>query len=275
MGSSSNEFNSLIVWNMKYLALLAIALFAVVAAEPEADADAAAHYYGGYYGYPGYGYGYGGYYRHFGKRSADAEPEADADADAYYYGAYGRGYYGGYYGRGYYGYPGYAYGAYRHFGKRSADAEADPALLLANYPSVYAYPYAYAPIAPVVAAPVAGSYQHVSTPAATYGISQVHKRSADAEPEADADADAYYYGAYGRGYYGGYYGRGYYGYPGYAYGAYRHFGKRSADAEADAGVAVHPAGATSFVARSPQGAKGLYVHPYYAPYAPYYGYYHG
>merc|ERR1712066_32915 len=238
MGSSSNEFNSLIVWNMKYLALLAIALFAVVAAEPEADADAAAHYYGGYYGYPGYGYryggyygypgyGYGGYYRHFGKRSADAEPEADADADAYYYGAYGRGYYGGYYGRGYYGYPGYAYGAYRHFGKRSADAEADPALLLANYPSVYAYPYAYAPIAPVVAAPVAGSYQHVSTPAATYGISQVHKRSADAEPEADA------------------------------------------------GVAVHPAGATSFVARSPQGAKGLYVHPYYAPYAPYYGYYHG
>merc|ERR1712002_160960 len=178
MGSSSNEFNSLIVWNMKYLALLAIALFAVVAAEPEADADAAAHYYGGYYGYPGYGYRYGGYY----------------------------------------GYPGYGYGGYyRHFGKRSADAE----------------------------------------------------------PEADADADAYYYGAYGRGYYGGYYGRGYYGYPGYAYGAYRHFGKRSADAEADAGVAVHPAGATSFVARSPQGAKGLYVHPYYAPYAPYYGYYHG
>merc|ERR1712066_802586 len=246
MGSSSNEFNSLIVWNMKYLALLAIALFAVVAAEPEADADAAAHYYGGYYGYPGYGYRYGGYYGYPG---------------------YGYG--------GYYGYPGYAYGAYRHFGKRSADAEADPALLLANYPSVYAYPYAYAPIAPVVAAPVAGSYQHVSTPAATYGISQVHKRSADAEPEADADADAYYYGAYGRGYYGGSYGRGYYGYPGYAYGAYRHFGKRSADAEADAGVAVHPAGATSFVARSPQGAKGLYVHPYYAPYAPYYGYYHG
>merc|ERR1712002_1170325 len=255
MGSSSNEFNSLIVWNMKYLALLAIALFAVVAAEPEADADAAAHYYGGYYGYPGYGYryggyygypgyGYGGYYRHFGKRSADAYP----------YGAYGRGYYGGYYGRGYYGYPGYAYGAYRHFGKRSADAEADPALLLANYPSVYAYPYAYAPIAPVVAAPVAGSYQHVSTPAATYGISQVHKRSADAEPEADADA--YYYGAYGRGYYGGYYGRGYYGYPGYAYGAYRHFGKRSADAEADPAL---------LLANYPS----VYAYPYaYAPIAP-------
>merc|ERR1712066_309779 len=177
MGSSSNEFNSLIVWNMKYLALLAIALFAVVAAEPEADADAAAHYYGGYYGYPGYGYryggyygypgyGYGGYYRHFGKRSADAEPEADADA--YFYGAYPYGL--GYYGRGYYGYPGYAYGA------------------------------------------VASSSQHVSTPAATYGITQLHKRSADAEPEADADADAYYYGAYGHRYGLGYYGHRYGGY---------------------------------------------------------------
>merc|ERR1711971_666648 len=50
MGSSSNESNSLIVCNMKYLAILAIALFAIVAAEPEADADAAAAYYGGYYG---------------------------------------------------------------------------------------------------------------------------------------------------------------------------------------------------------------------------------
>merc|ERR1712203_816634 len=63
-------------------------------AAPEADADAAAAYYGGYYGHPGYyGYGYGlgyrgyygygypryGYYGpHSGKRSADAEPEAEA-----------------------------------------------------------------------------------------------------------------------------------------------------------------------------------------------------
>merc|ERR1712008_529509 len=78
MGSSSNESNSLIVCNMKYLAILAIALFAIVAAEPEAEADAeaAAAYYGGYYGrgygYGGYGraYGYGGH--HYGKRSADA-----------------------------------------------------------------------------------------------------------------------------------------------------------------------------------------------------------
>merc|ERR1712223_400201 len=102
MGSSSNESNSLIVCNMKYLAILAIALFAVVAAEPEADADAAAAYYGGYYGHP-YGY-YGGY----------------------------RGYYGGYYG--------YAYGYAHHaLGKRSADAkaEADPAYL---YAGAYGYP---------------------------------------------------------------------------------------------------------------------------------------
>merc|ERR1719382_2363599 len=136
--SSSNESNSLIVCNMKYLAILAITLFAIVAAEPEAEADAeaAAAYYGGYYG---------------------------------------------------------------HY-------------------------------APLVAG--ASSHQHVSTPAATYGISQIHKRSADAEPEADAEAAAAYYGGYyGRGYgygyglgYRGYYGRGYYGYPGYGYGYGRYFG---------------------------------------------------
>merc|ERR1711936_63118 len=127
MGSSSNESNSLIVCNMKYLAILAIALFAVVAAEPEADADAAAAYYGGYYGHP-----YGHY---LGKRSADAEPEAEAEADpAYLYaGAYG-----------------YPYAA-------------------------YPYGYGYRAFAPYYAA--SASHQHVSTPAATYGISQLHKRS--------------------------------------------------------------------------------------------------
>merc|ERR1712079_511576 len=163
MGSSSNESNSLIVCNMKYLAILAIALFAVVAAEPEADADAAAAYYGGYYGHP-YGY-YGGY----------------------------RGYYGGYY-----GYP-YRYGYGHYLGKRSADAEpeaeaeADPAYL---YAGAYGYPYGYGyrAFAPYYA--TSASHQHVSTPAATYGISQLHKRSADAEPEADAAA-AYYGGYYG------------------------------------------------------------------------------
>merc|ERR1712029_1311319 len=172
MGSSSNESNSLIVI-MKYLAILAIALFAVVAAEPEAEADAeaAAAYYGGYYGHPyRYGYGLGGYY-------------------------------GGYYGHRF----GYGLG-YRHFGKR--EAEADPALVYAHaYAPYAAYPYAaYAPY--YYRAPASSSFQHVSTPAATYGLSQLHKRSADAEPEADAAAA----------YYGGYYGHpGYYGY-GYGYG---------------------------------------------------------
>merc|ERR1712083_651290 len=87
MGSSSNESNSLIVCNMKYLAILAIALFAIVAAEPEAEADAeaAAAYYGGYYGHP-YGYRAYGYGHYLGKRSADAEPEADAEAGVALYG---------------------------------------------------------------------------------------------------------------------------------------------------------------------------------------------
>merc|ERR1712098_973755 len=76
-------------------------------AEPEADAEALYHSYGGYslghrayslghgYGYGhhvglgysslGYGHGYGlGYSRYYGKREAEAEPEADA-----LYGAYG------------------------------------------------------------------------------------------------------------------------------------------------------------------------------------------
>merc|ERR1711981_1054981 len=73
------------------------------------------------------------------------------------------------------------------------------------------------------------------------------KRSADAEPTADADA---YYG-YG-------YGRGYgYGYPygGYGYGPYALHLPKVAPIAKD-GVAVHPGVATSFVSRSPQGARG-------------------
>ena len=74
-------------------------------ATPESKADPA--YYYGYYGHP-YTYRYP-YYRHFGKRSADAEPESkpEGKADPYYlyYGHYPY-YYGGYY-----GYPyGYYYG---------------------------------------------------------------------------------------------------------------------------------------------------------------------
>merc|ERR1712116_40187 len=53
------------------------------------------HHYGGYYGYPYYGY--------YGKRSADAEPAPAADAKAE------------------------ADPWYGYYGKRSADAEAAPA----------------------------------------------------------------------------------------------------------------------------------------------------
>merc|ERR1711993_107693 len=87
------------------------------------------------------------------------------------------------------------------------------------------------------------------------------KRSADAEPEAEADA------YYGYGGYGHYLGKrsadaeaephlGYYGYP-YAYGYYPyalHLPKVAPIAKD--GVAVHPGAATSFVSRSPQGARG-------------------
>merc|ERR1711934_760480 len=156
-----------------------------------------------------------------GKRSADAEPEADAEAGVALYGHA-------------FGYP---------YGLRAYGA----------YP--YAYGGYYGHYAPLVAG--ASSHQHVYTPAATYGISQIHKRSADAEPEAEADAEAaaaYYGGYYGRGYgyghgygygYGlghrGYYG-GYYGHRAYGYGGH-YLGKRSADAEpeadAEAGVALY------------------------------------
>merc|ERR1711923_395221 len=67
-------------------------------AEPEADADAYYGYYG-YglrpYGYRAYGYDYGYPYRYgyYGKRSADAEAEADP---AVFYNAYGYGAFGAY-----------------------------------------------------------------------------------------------------------------------------------------------------------------------------------
>merc|ERR1711993_72879 len=197
MGSHSNKFNSLrysfvrvlfkqLIIKMMKIAVLAFALFAAVIAEPEAEASPDA-----YYGYARYGHGYGGYGRGYG------------------YGLYGRYGYGGY---GYGGYGrGYGYGHY--LGKRSADAdaEASPALFYGAYGHPYHYgvhPYAYAPLRLAGAS----SYQHVSTPAATYGIHQLHKRDA----EADSSPDAYYgYAGYGYGYpYSGY------GYSRYGYGGY-------------------------------------------------------
>merc|ERR1719211_419233 len=85
------------------------------------------------------------------------------------------------------------------------EAEASPEAYYGSYG--YA-PYAYAPYRLAGAV----SHQHVSTPAATYGVHQLHKR----EAEADAEPEAYY-GRYG---YGGYGYAGYgYGYPRYGYRA--------------------------------------------------------
>merc|ERR1719277_1189627 len=84
---------------MKSIAVVALCMFAAVAGEADASADAGYLY--GHYGYGHalgyahhgyYGYPYARYGHYYGKRSADAEPtaaaEPKADADAFY------GYYG-------------------------------------------------------------------------------------------------------------------------------------------------------------------------------------
>merc|ERR1712107_661908 len=245
--------------------------------------------YGGYYGHGlgygyGYGYPYGGYY--YGKRSADAEPEAKADADPYLL-------YGGYYGHLGYGYGyGYPY-RYGYYGKRSADA--DPAVVapVVGYP--YALPYAAPAVVPAIqsityktytptvetnvvatnaAVPVAvGGYKAVAGDngdlkgavhevPAVFGAPALNTQVNDAsqgsltvgtsavvthtlgEPIVNDHTAVVptlaYYGkrsadaeAEADPYllYGGYYGHAYgYGYP-YAYGHYGYYGKRSADAE--------------------------------------------
>merc|ERR1712210_403529 len=91
--------------NMKLLVVLALA--AIAATEPEAEAKAAAdpYYYGGYLGgYRTLGYHGLGHRVYYGKREAEAEPKAEAEAEPYYYGGYyghGLGYHGLGYGLGY------------------------------------------------------------------------------------------------------------------------------------------------------------------------------
>merc|ERR1719300_883358 len=99
---------------MNSIAVVALCMFAAVAGEADASADAGVlygHYgYGlhghhGYHGLAHHGYAHHGYYGypyahhgyHYGKRSADAEPEADAGV---LYGHYGYGLHGhhGYHG---------------------------------------------------------------------------------------------------------------------------------------------------------------------------------
>lgn len=111
----------------------------------------------------------------------------------------------------------------------AAEAEADPWLAYGHYGYGLPY-YGLRSYLPGVAGHPGAATSYVARSPQGLG-----KRSADAEPEAEADADAYYatttrwgnyrYPAYGHGYgYG-------YGYP-YAYHGY--YGKRSADADAEA-----------------------------------------
>merc|ERR1712168_477283 len=165
MGSLAESSSLQTIKMMKSIAVVALCMFAAVAGEADASADAGYLY--GHYGYGHLGYAHHGYYgypyaRHYGhyygKRSADAEPtaaaEPKADADAFY------GYYGhplayahhgyGYAHHGYFGYP-YAHHGY-YYGKRSADAEptADAAYGYYGYGhhlgyahhGYYGYPYA-------------------------------------------------------------------------------------------------------------------------------------
>merc|ERR1711962_644694 len=197
---------------MKYFVAALVFLAALVAAEPEAEAG----YHG--YGLHGYrGYGYSGYYNrgyynrgYYGYRYPYRLHKRDADAEPGFHGLI----------RPVYAYHHYAPAAssYQHVStpvasygihqlhKREAEAEAKPEAEAHHglVRPVFAHPVFYR-------APVASSYQHVSTPLAPYGIHQLHKR--EAEPEA------HYYGSYYRSAYPSYYRYGgyRYGYPGYGY----------------------------------------------------------
>merc|ERR1712134_21537 len=115
MGSLAESSSLQTFKMMKSIAVVALCMFAAVAGEADASADAGYLY--GHYGYGHalgyahhgyYGYPYARYGHYYGKRSADAEPAADAA-----YGYYGYGHHLGYAHHGYYGYP-YARRGYFH-----------------------------------------------------------------------------------------------------------------------------------------------------------------
>merc|ERR1712038_840460 len=207
------RLQSVLVITMKFLVgVLALALAAIVQAEPEADP---ALLYGAYYGHPYHlGYGYGSHY----------------------------GFYNGFYARSAYGYglPGQSYTHVDRVHKR--EAEADPQVIA---PYVYgntAFPYVTAPAAftglsPVVynsvpVAPTAPVAPGPFTPrdcvtsdgCAVRALKEAGLAKREADPEAEAEAEAaYYYGNYYGGYgYNPYYNyyNGFYNYPYNYYGGY-------------------------------------------------------
>ena len=218
---------------IQQVALLCLA--AAVTADADADAQLYGYNYGYNYGYPAYAY------------------------NNYGYNAYGYGYHASPYASAY----GYGAGAAHSLGKR--EAEAEPSVLPYIAAPYNAAPYTYNPYY-YAYAPVASSYQHVSTPNAAFNLHQLHKR--EAEPQGVAVHPGLATSSTFRSPQGA--GAAIYGYPsvygyGYAYPTYGHFlGKREAEPQ---GVAVHPGLATSSVYQSVQGAHALY------PYAPYYGVY--
>merc|ERR1712122_180148 len=89
MGSLAESSSLQTIKMMKSIAVVALCMFAAVAGEADASADAGYLY--GHYGYGHLGYAHHGYYgypyaRHYGhyygKRSADAEPTAAAEPKA-------------------------------------------------------------------------------------------------------------------------------------------------------------------------------------------------
>merc|ERR1712060_81777 len=163
------------------------------------------------------------------------------------------------------------------------------AAAVAAEPGYFGYGYLHQQNWPSVRGPGFEATCHGCRPA-PFVYHHLGKRDAEAEAEAEP---AYGYHPYAYGRYLGYYGHPYrFVAPGVAAhpGAATSFvarspqgarGKREAEAEAEAGpgVAAHPGGATSFVARSPRGAHGGYYHPaYYYGHPGFYRYgygYHG
>merc|ERR1712243_115932 len=133
MGSLAESSSLQTIKMMKSIAVVALCMFAAVAGEAEASADAGYLY--GHYGYGHLGYAHHGYYgcpyahhygHYYGKRSTDAEPtatygkrsaDAEPTADAAY-AHYGYGHHLGYAHHGYFGYP-YAHHYGHYYGKRS------------------------------------------------------------------------------------------------------------------------------------------------------------